>query len=134
MLAPAPPDSADWIVIESTYGNRLHPPTDPRSELAAVLRRVIARKGVVVIPAFAVGRAQVLLHLISQLIEAGEIPPVPLYLNSPMASRVGELYSEFSKLHRLRRHDLETMARLTRTVDTVEASKSLNRHKNTRSG
>ena len=127
MLPPAPPDGAEWVVVESTYGNRLHPPLDGRAELVAVLRRVIARHGVVVIPAFAVGRAQALVHLIAQAIEAGEIPPVPLYLNSPMASRVGELYKEFPTLHRLSRHDLEAMTRLTRTVDSVDASKALNR-------
>jgi metallo-beta-lactamase family protein len=129
MPAAAPPDAAQWIVVESTYGDRSHPPIDARAELAAVLRRVIARKGVVVIPAFAVGRAQALLHLVSQLIDAGEIPSVPLYLNSPMASQVGELYREFHALHRLDGAALASMTRHTRTVDTVEASKDLNRRK-----
>ncbi len=129
MPAPVPPDDADWLVVESTYGNRLHPPSEPRAELAAVLRRVIARRGVAVIPAFAVGRAQALLHLVSQLIESGEIPPVPLYLNSPMASKVGEIYREFGALHRLDAAALATMTKHTRTVDTVEASKDLNRRK-----
>jgi metallo-beta-lactamase family protein len=129
MLAPVPPDAADWVVVESTYGNRLHPATDARRELAVVLRRVIARRGVVVIPAFAVGRAQTLLHLVSQLIDAGEIPPVPLYLNSPMATQVGKLYDEFHDQHRLDAAALASMARHTRAVDTVDASKDLNRRK-----
>jgi len=129
MPAPAPPDAADWLVVESTYGNRLHPPSNPRAELGAVLRRVIARGGVTVIPAFAVGRAQALLHLVSELIDAGEIPPVPLYLNSPMASQVGKIYAENRSLHRLDEAALASMARHTRTVDTVDASKDLNHRK-----
>jgi metallo-beta-lactamase family protein len=129
MHAPAPRDAADWVVVESTYGNRLHPATDARSELAAVLRRVIARHGVVVIPAFAVGRAQTLLHLVSQLLDAGEIPSVPLYLNSPMATQVGRLYDEFKDQHRLDAAALASMAKHTRAVDTVDASKDLNRRK-----
>lgn len=129
MPAPMSPDSADWLVVESTYGNRLHPPSQPRAELAAVLRRVITRGGVVVIPAFAVGRAQALLHLVSDLMDAKEIPSVPLYLNSPMASQVSRIYRENQPLHRLDDAALASMTKHTHTVDSVEASKKLNRRK-----
>jgi len=90
---------------------------------------VIARGGVTIIPAFVVGRAQALLHLVSELMDAGKIPPVTLYLNSPMASQVDKIYREHHPLHRLNEAALASMARHTRAVDTVEASKDLNRRK-----
>jgi len=93
------------------------------------LRRVLARGGVVVIPAFAVGRAQSLLHMVAGLMDSGEIPLVPLFLNSPMASQVGAIYQDFPALHRLDRAALAAMAKHTRVVDSVEESKALNRRK-----
>lgn len=129
MRAPLPPDDADWIVTESTYGDRRHPPLEAKGELAGALRRVLARNGVAVIPAFAVGRAQLLLHVIAQLQVEGAIPPVPVYLNSPMATDVTALYRRYPDLHRLDAAALQAMAQRTRTVNTVEESKALNRRK-----
>lgn len=76
---------ADVLVCESTYGNRQHVRVDAEAELAPVIRRVAARGGVIVIPAFAVGRAQGLMLHIARLRQRGEIPAVPVFLNSPMA-------------------------------------------------
>ena len=129
MPAPAALAESDWVVVESTYGNRTHPAEAPDEELLAVLRRVIARRGVVVIPAFAVGRAQMLLHVITQLQETGQLARVPVYLNSPMAASVSGLYRTFPRLHRLDAHALAAMERNVHVVDSVEASKALNRRK-----
>jgi metallo-beta-lactamase family protein len=129
MLAPAPLVDSDWLVVESTYGNRVHPAGTLEQELLAVLQRVIARGGVVVIPAFAVGRAQMLLHVIAQLQSTGQLPEVPVYLNSPMAASVTGLYRQYPQLHRLDAAALDAMQRSTRIVDSVEASKALNRRK-----
>ena len=129
MLAPLPPPESDWIVTESTYGDRRHGPSPLEEELAEVLNRVIARQGVVVVPAFAVGRAQLLLHVIAQLQSQGRIPKVPVYLNSPMATDVTELYRDYPNLHRLDRAALDAMRDITRIVSTVEESKALNRRK-----
>lgn len=129
MLAPSPPLESDWIVTESTYGNRLHPPDGLEPELAAVLGRTIERKGVVVVPAFAVGRAQLLLHAIARLQASGAIPEVPVYLNSPMATDVTALYRKYPDLHRLSASDMDAMRSMTRLVNTVEESKALNRRK-----
>lgn len=129
MPAPAALAESDWVVVESTYGNRVHPPETLEQELLAVLRRVIARNGVVVIPAFAVGRAQMLLHVIARLQSTGQLPAVPLYLNSPMAASVTGLYRQYPHLHRLGTADLDTMQRTVHTVDSIEASKALNRRK-----
>ena len=129
MLAPAPPADSDWIVTESTYGDRKHPPETLKAELLHVLKRVTARGGVVVIPAFAVGRAQLLLHEIAQLQAEGALPAVPVYLNSPMATDVTALYREYPRLHRLDSAALDAMRRVTRVINSVEESKALNRHK-----
>jgi metallo-beta-lactamase family protein len=127
MRAPAPPPAADWIVCESTYGNRQHAGDDLKTELAAQLKRVFARGGVAIIPAFAVGRAQLLLHLITELQAEGAVPRAPLYLNSPMATDVGVLYAHYPRQHRLSPEALKAMRRNTRIVNSIEESKSLNR-------
>lgn len=77
--------NVDYLVLESTYGNRLHPNYDPVEDLVRVIVESIEREGVLVIPSFAVGRAQTLLYLIRELEEAGRIPKIPVYLDSPMA-------------------------------------------------
>lgn len=129
MRTPAPPAESDWIVCESTYGDRRHPPESLEEELKSALSRVLARNGVAIIPAFAVGRAQLLLHTISQLQREGSIPEVPVYLNSPMATDVTELYHRFAGQHRLDRSALEDIRRMTRMVNTPKESKALNRRK-----
>lgn len=129
MPAPATLAESDWVVVESTYGNRAHPVDGLEQELLAVLQRVIARKGVVVIPAFAVGRAQMLLHVIARLQGSGQLADVPVYLNSPMAASVGGLYRQYPHLHRLDDTALDAMQRITHVVESVEASKALNHRK-----
>lgn len=130
MRAPDPPAAADWVVIESTYGDRLHSNVDAESELAAPLDRALARGGVVIVPTFAIGRAQLLLHLIARLHGRGAIPDVPVYLNSPMAEDATPLYQEYPDQHRLSTAELAAMSRVAHFVNSVEESKALN----TRSG
>lgn len=129
MPAPRPPAESDWIVCESTYGDRRHPEATLKADLKDALNRVLSRNGVAVIPAFAVGRAQLLLHTIASLQRDGAIPEIPVYLNSPMATDVTALYQNYAALHRLDATELEDMRRMTRLVRTVEESKALNRRK-----
>jgi metallo-beta-lactamase family protein len=82
---PSPPPAADAVVLESTYGDRHHAEEDPAVALGAVVRRTVARGGVLLVPAFAIGRAQVLLLLLHRLRRDGAIPEVPIVLDSPMA-------------------------------------------------
>lgn len=126
MKAPSPLLETDWIVAESTYGDRIHPPADLEQELGTVIRRVAGRGGVVVIPAFAVGRAQLLLHFIARLKQRGDIPPVPAFLNSPMASDVTELYHRHRGEHRLSEEECKAMCQVATIVNSVEESKALN--------
>src|SRR5690606_4225935 len=129
MCPPAPPPAADWIVCESTYGDRRHGDEDLASELASVLSRVLARRGVAIIPSFSVGRTQLLLHLVTKLQADGTIPKVPVYLNSPMATDVTALYGRYRDQHRLGPAELAAMHASTRFVNSVEESKALNRRK-----
>jgi metallo-beta-lactamase family protein len=129
MQPPAAPPAADIVVIESTYGDRLHPAVDPLDELAGAIGRTAARGGIVVIPAFAVGRAQTLLHMLQQLKAAHRIPDLPIYLNSPMAAGATRLYMQWAELHRLSDSDCARIESGTRIVETVEDSKRLNQLK-----
>jgi len=92
---PSPLPRCDVLVIESTYGNRSHKPVDLREQLRQPIRRALQRGGVVVIPSFAVGRAQVVTLLLRELINRGELPDVPIHIDSPMAIDATRLYSKY---------------------------------------
>ena len=130
MAAPSPMDGADYLVVESTYGDRLHKDSDVLQELADVINRTAARGGVVVIPAFAVGRAQSLLYYIYLLKAQGLIHDVPVYLNSPMAASATRAYELHRAELRLTRAQFEALTHLAKIVQTPEESRQLN----TRSG
>lgn len=90
---PKPFPEADYLIVESTYGGRHHPPTDDLGvRLAAVVNDTIARKGKLIIPAFSVGRTQVLVYSLHQLQAAGTIPRVPIYIDSPLAVNATEVF------------------------------------------
>lgn len=126
MRAPAPFSGADVLVCESTYGNRRHPPTDPEAELAPILKRVFSRGGTVLIPAFAVGRAQGLMLHIARLMARDEIPSIPVYLNSPMSIDATDIYHRHHDEHHVTREDCIAMFRIAQRVNSVEDSKELN--------
>jgi metallo-beta-lactamase family protein len=90
---PEPAPTADALVIESTYGDQLHPPRRAR-DIAEPIRRALHRGGVVLIPAFAIDRTPVLLMALRELIPAGEPPQVPVYVDSPMALAALDVYRE----------------------------------------
>jgi metallo-beta-lactamase family protein len=125
--APEPPPPADFVVMESTYGGREHPVLDPEAALALVLRRTVRRGGVLMVPAFAVGRAQLMLYVLSRLFARGSVPRVPVYLNSPMAIDVTDLYLEFDAFHRLTAEGVAEAFKVAEYTRTVEESKALNR-------
>jgi metallo-beta-lactamase family protein len=126
MRPPAPFEGADVLICESTYGNREHPAADVEAELGAVVRRVVERRGVLVVPAFAVGRVQGLMLHLARLRQREEIPPVPIYLNSPMAIAATEIYQRHMGQHRISPAEFQSMYELVTPVRTVEESKALN--------
>ncbi len=89
---PTEGETADILVMESTYGNRQHPADDPRPELAAIIRKTVERGGSLVVPAFAVERTQKFLFMLKELMESGQAPRVPVYCDSPMAIKAVEIF------------------------------------------
>jgi len=127
MLPPAAAPDGDVIVIESTYGDRLHPAAPSADQLCDVVSRTAARGGTTLIPAFAVGRAQAILHALLRLKAEGRIPDLPLYLNSPMASQATRLVHSHIDEHRLTDADRWDLAEKVRYVRTETESRALNR-------
>src|SRR5262249_14640359 len=97
------PDSlhdATTLLVECTYGDRRHEAESPRAQLGAMVREVVGRSGVLLIPAFAIGRTQDLLYHLQRLQEAGEIPrPIPIYVDSPMATDATPIYLRHREEH-----------------------------------
>lgn len=127
--APEPPPAVNVLVMESTYGDRRHANHDATAKLGEVVRRTAARGGVLMVPAFAVGRAQALLVMLHRLMEEQHVPRVPMFLNSPMAIDVLELYHRYGSYHRLSEEECRAAFRDVQLVQTVEDSKQLNRRR-----
>lgn len=126
MRPPQALEATDVLVSESTYGDRIHPDTDAESALADIITRVCRRGGVVLLPAFAIGRAEALLLHLSRLRTAGRIPDVPLFVNSPMAVGGAEIYARHPEEHRIPAEEFHRMYETATLVRSVEESKALN--------
>ncbi len=123
MPPPAPPQPADVLLIESTYGNREHPKTDVAEELGAIVRDTIGRGGSVLMPSFAVGRAQALLLVLQRLKARGEIPPdLPVFLDSPMAIEATALYRRHARLLRIKPAEAARLCDGVRAVASAQQS------------
>ena len=125
MFPPVALPEADYVVLESTYGDRQHAADGVEVQLAEVIARTVARGGIVVIPAFAVGRAQTLLYLLSRLKARGAMADVPVYLNSPMAIDMTDIYLRHRAQHRLTPEECAAMCRMARMVRTTDESRVL---------
>lgn len=125
MVDPEPVPFADYLVVESTYGNRLHDKRDPQDALADIINRTTGRGGTVVIPAFAVGRAQSILYHLERLISSGRLPNVPVFLDSPMAINATDMLCSHLDDHRLSAEQCKRACGIAEYVRDVEASKEL---------
>ena len=130
MFDPEPVPAADYLVMESTYGDRLHEHTDVLETLAGVIDETVARGGTIVVPAFAVGRAQALLYHLWQLYCAGRLADVPIYLDSPMAINASDLLRTHQRDHRLSPDVYEGMCSLATYTRDVEESKQISADRN----
>lgn len=126
MLPPAQIQQADYLVLESTYGNRSHEKTDPAKAIGSIVQKTIRRGGKIVCPAFAVGRAQNLLYYIYMLKQQKKIPDLPVYLDSPMAINVTELLHRHQSEHRLDPDMCRAMCDMATYTRTQEESKAIN--------
>jgi metallo-beta-lactamase family protein len=130
LLMPPPEHiaQADVLLIESTYGDRLHPTEDEQQRLGGIVRSTVKNGGSVLLPSFAVGRAQALMLCLQRLKSAGEIPAeLPVFLDSPMASAATLLYQKHSKLLRLATREASTLAQGVTIVTTPQESEKLSR-------
>jgi metallo-beta-lactamase family protein len=101
-------EQADILFIESTYGDRENPQGDHKKELSETINRSLQRGGCLLIPAFAVGRTQLMLYFMKELIEEKLVPDVPVFIDSPMATSVTALYKKYIEFHKLKEQHLGT--------------------------
>lgn len=135
---PVAPPACDYMLVESTYGDRLHDPEDPKVALARVVNEAAERGGPLLIPAFAVGRTQELLYHLRELEDEGRIPVLPVRVDSPMAAAATQIYQrtkeehdeEYEEVLAQHRHPLRTRSMVT--ASTREESKRLNEETGTR--
>lgn len=120
MFPPTKPSAADYIFLESTYGNRQHPDLDVKKELENYINNTIKQNGTVIIPGFAVERAQSIMYLLWQLKTEGRIPKVPYILDTPMGASVLDVFLEHMEWHKLSASDCYEMFRMFRIVSEFE--------------
>ena len=129
---PEPPPACDYLLVESTYGDRLHDPERPKDALMRIIHDVAARNGVLLVPAFAIGRTQELIYLIRELEDEQKIPILPVRVDSPMAAAATQAYShrteeqdeDYASVLARRQHPLRTHSMVT--ASSREESKRLN--------
>ncbi|QQS41591.1 MAG: MBL fold metallo-hydrolase [Acidobacteriota bacterium] len=129
---PAPPPACEYLMVESTYGDRLHDEEPSEDQLARIINEAYERNGPVLIPAFAVGRTQEILYLIRELEEQGKIPVMPVAVDSPMAKQATQVYNRWREEHDeeyvsiLARQQHPLMTKSMTLAGTREESKRLN--------
>jgi metallo-beta-lactamase family protein len=127
MKAPPPITDTDYLVLESTYGNRLHSKEDPLEAIGKVVSETLKKDGVLIIPTFAVGRAQTILYILYALQQKNIIPhEIPIFLDSPMAIKVTKLFCEFPAEHKLSTTLCTKAFNIAHATRTVEESKKIN--------
>lgn len=125
MAPPVPAQLADVLLMESTYGNRLHPKASVNAALATIIKTTAARGGMVLMPSFAVGRAQAILLCLSRLKKQGAIPNVPVFLDSPMAYRATLIHKKHAELLRISAQEMDDICNTAKFVATPDESKQV---------
>ncbi|MFZ4077668.1 MAG: MBL fold metallo-hydrolase RNA specificity domain-containing protein [Legionellaceae bacterium] len=128
MNPPQTPPESDYLVVESTYGDRLHDKTDPELQLKEIINRTAKRGGTLLIPAFAVGRTQLLLYYIQQLKSKKEIFDIPVFVDSPMATNATDIFSLHAGENRLNRQQCADVCNVAQYIRSVEESIALRDH------
>ncbi len=119
----------DELVVESTYGNRYHLNTDPKEALKEVINKTYKRNGTLIIPSFAVGRAQLLLYYIYLLKKESAIPNIPVYLNSPMAIQANHVFFQNFNESKVSAQEAKAICETATPIRTVDESIELNNNK-----
>lgn len=125
MLPPEAVEGADYLVVESTYGDRVHSAEDPAAAIADAINRAAARGGSVIVPSFAVGRSQTLLVYLHRLKDERRIPDLPIFLDSPMAIDASDIFCRYPKDHKMSPQEARHAFAVARYVRSAEESKML---------
>lgn len=128
MRAPTIISSIDYLVIESTYGDRLHDQSNPLDQLAESINKTVKHGGSVIIPAFAVGRTQDILYHLYLLKKAKRIPDIPVFLDSPMAQNVSDLLVRYANEHRLTKEECRDVCNIATYIKTPDESKLIDQY------
>ncbi|MFZ2314447.1 MAG: MBL fold metallo-hydrolase [Gammaproteobacteria bacterium] len=128
MKSPAIVPGADYLIVESTYGDRLHDRSNQFDLLTEIIQQTVARGGSIIIPAFAVGRTQDLLYYLYVLKKEKRISDIPVFLDSPMAQDVSDLLSRYSGEHRLTKELANNICKIATYTKTSEESKLLDQY------
>jgi metallo-beta-lactamase family protein len=130
---PVSPPPCDYLLLESTYGDRDHTPSRPLDELEAATKEALARGGMMLVASFAIGRCQQLVYLLRTLIAAGRLPEIPIWVDSPMAVDAMEIFRRHGLEHDFSEAKLEGVAEslaspFVRMAKTATESKAINAH------
>jgi metallo-beta-lactamase family protein len=125
MVDPVPVERADYLLVESTYGNRRHQKGDPADALDEIISKTVRRGGTVIIPAFAVGRAQSLMFHLHKLKSRGRLTNVPVFLDSPMAIDASEIFCRRTQDQKLSEAECRSACAVARYTRSVDESKAL---------
>lgn len=128
MRPPATIQAADYLVLESTYGNRSHDKSDPKKQIAEIINRTIKRGGSIIVPAFAVGRAQELLYYLYLLKKENSIVDIPVFLDSPMAIDATEIFYRYHNEHRLSKQECIDICKNVTYVNSIEQSHEIDNY------
>jgi len=122
---PDRPEEADYIIVESTYGDRLHPHVDVMGQFREIMHKVAGRNGILIVPSFTVDRAQDFMYLFWKLEKAGDIPSIPVYLDSPMGIDVSKVFNKYFEWHQLGAQVFEEVFRNTKMVKSFQDTEFL---------
>jgi metallo-beta-lactamase family protein len=129
LVPPEKPVRADYLIVESTYGDRLHPDESTKDRLLAIIQKSISKHGPLLVPSFTVDRAQDFMYLIWQLKEENLIPDIPVYLDSPMGLDVSKLFLKYPEWQILEPDIFRKVFQNTRMVTSVQETRRLARKK-----
>lgn len=117
---PKKPEWADFLFIESTYGDKLHPEEDVEEKLTAIIHETLQKKGNLIIPSFAVERLQTLMYILWQLYKKNKIPNIPIFIDSPMGNNVLSVFNRFPKWHKLSDADYNDMCNHVNIIESYK--------------
>lgn len=125
MCAPENITEADYLILESTYGDRIHNNSDPTQKMREIINKTAKRGGTIIIPSFAVGRVQSILYLLYKMIESKSIPHLPIFLDSPMAINSAKIFCQYKDEYRMSEDECHAFGNIATYINTIEESKKL---------